>query len=240
MHSRKILFIEDDDTMAETICEYLAASDQRFIVRRAPNGSLGLKYTLLWKPNVILLDLGLPDISGQEVLRTVHKDSPLSKVCVVSGDDTLNTRLECFALGADDYVTKPYSLEELMARIIALCRRDMLKNDSHFISGTFTLEESGLVVARDGSVRLRAKEAALLKYLLQRPGRPISRSELLDTVWMGKDRFPNIVDATVESLRKKLGSIGCVNFVRTAYGSGYYFESVSPSLLNDEDLISDS
>ena len=220
---KRILVIEKDPVLAETVCECLA-EDSNFKMRKASESVHGLNLGLTWKPEVIVLDLALACFKDQSLLKRFHAECPRTKICAISSDGSLAAKLEAFAQGADDFLAKPFACTELSARVAALCRRDAIVAEPDLMGGAFVLDASGLAVSSRGKVQFTPKEADLLRYLGRRTGRPISRDELLDTVWEGKDRFQNVVDATVDKIRKKLVSIGCGGCLHTAYGCGYYFE----------------
>jgi DNA-binding response OmpR family regulator len=191
-------------------------------------------YTL-WKPQVILLDLGLPDLHGLECLKNFKDNKSISPgICIISGFGELDMKLACFKSGGDDFLCKPFSNQELLARVLALFRRNNYQHSEDIThKGLCLLPKSNKLHHLGKSLRLTTKEMSLLTYLLQRSGEVASRGELIDTVWEGGDRYPNVVDVTIDHLRSKLKSISVPHCIHTAYGKGYYFEMDSEEIMNN-------
>ena len=219
-----VLIIEDDARIADLIEKNLQSAG--FDCHITPDGGLALAEFARLKPALIVLDLGLPGIDGLEVTRRIRKESdvPILMVTARTGESDKLLGLE---IGADDYVTKPFSTAELVARVRALLRRS---------SGSVTeriLELNGLridpgrrTVERDGhAVSLTTLEFDLLYFLAARPGRVFSREALMHQVW-GSDRIVDdrSIDSLVSRVRRKLeGESARPRFVQTVWGAGYRF-----------------
>jgi DNA-binding response OmpR family regulator len=174
-------------------------------------------------PDLLVLDLGLPRMDGVDVLRALQGKVPSMSILILTGRSHLPLKIECLNLGADDYVIKPFSLYELLARCRALARRRAgagtgvlqfagLRMDRILRSVTFDLQQVDLTV----------KEFTLLEYLLQKKGRAVSRRELLQEVWhMSPDAGTNVVDVYVNYLRRKMGVAGSTDMIETVRGEGY-------------------
>jgi len=206
---RRILVVEDNAGLAEGL--RLNLSHDGHDVRLATNGLEGLSQARRWTPELIILDLMLPHLDGFEVLRTLRDEGHDVPVLVLSARGAETDRLRGFRLGADDYVIKPFSLPELLARVNAMLRRRPAAGEErteserwHFGSidvdaGTHEVRREGVLVA------LRPREFDLLVALLRHNGRVMTRAELLDAVWRYE---PDIVSRTVDvhilELRRKL------------------------------------
>jgi two-component system OmpR family response regulator len=221
MIKSQLLIIEDDYEVAASIS---SALEGLYRVHSVHTGADGVA-ALAIKPDLVLLDLGLPDMHGLAVLEEVRRILPRARVCIMTAFDALETKLAAFAAGSDDYLIKPFALEELLARVEALLRRTGESRVATLIFGDTCIFRGAPLVQRGGKqVQLIPMEHRLLLYLAERPGEVVSRSELLDEVWQGADRYPNTVDVHIESLRKKIDIPFKRKSIRTAYRQGYFFE----------------
>lgn len=226
MIAAKILIIEDDQKLVSELKKLLInQTEYSFVVQAAYDGISGLALAREWNPDVILLDLGLPKLHGLSLLRTLHTELLETKVCIITVADNLEDKLVGFQEGGDDYLVKPLENKEVVARIVALLRRGRVFTSSNLVFGELYLRNSDRTL-RKGSVniRLTPNEFKLISYLMRRPNQIVSRNELLDRVWDGKDLYPNIVDVGIESLRKKMDRPFKTDFVKTSYGKGYFFD----------------
>ena len=220
--SGKVLVIEDDSALAITLRQVLGGSSgEQLEVRVANNAKSGLEEAFSWQPDVILLDLGLPDAKGSELLPCFHAELKNSKVCVISGNSELSSRVAALEAGSDDYLVKPFAAAELIARVTALLRRGRVLDGGELSAAGLVLNPLLRSAAKDGRpIELTSNEFDLLYYLMSRPSQVISRQELLEAVWEGKDRYPNTVDAYVKRLRLKIDG---PDLIRTWYRRGYSF-----------------
>lgn len=175
--------------------------------------------------DLVLLDLGLPQQDGTDVLQALRQREPLLPVLVLTGRDSLEDRLTCFSLGADDFVRKPFSFQELLARCVALHRRAESAAGGLLTAGELRLNRMDRRVTVCGTpADLTGKEFALLEYLMLHRGRAVSRRELLDEVWRSSpDAGANVVDVYVNYVRRKLAATGAAsaNLLETVRGEGY-------------------
>jgi DNA-binding response OmpR family regulator len=223
-----ILLVEDALDLAQMIIRELEAQGYR--VLHTDDGVSALQVHAMEQPAMIILDWMLPELDGLEVLRRLRQTSPTPVLMLTArGEET--DRVVGLELGADDYLTKPFSMRELVARVRALLRRaelvqQILQADQDASGGPLTYgrldldPESHLATFESVVLELSPIEFALLHLLLRSPGRAFSRAYLLDTVWgetyVGGDRS---VDNTILRLRKKLGSLG--EAIETVWGIGY-------------------
>jgi phosphate regulon transcriptional regulator PhoB len=230
-HSMKrILIIEDDRDIVELVRYNLA--NEGFQVAAAYDGGSGLTALKKTPPDLLLLDLMLPKLSGLEICREVRRDDSMNRLPILMltarGDEA--DRVVGLEMGADDYVTKPFSPRELMARVRALLRRAEPPVDSPRIIeiGKLAIDPASYRVNHSGKpVPLSTLEFRLLYYLASRPNRVFTRDQLLDAVW-GTDRFvtPRSVDVYVRRLREKIESDPENPIhLKTVRGAGYLFET---------------
>ncbi len=214
----KILLIEDDPQVAQLL--QIALEQKGHAIYWARNGDEAARY--LPKTDLLALDLGLPDVDGVELLRQARALRPRLPVLVLTARDDEHTKVYCLEIGADDYMTKPFSVLEFIARVQALLRRSY--GGPRIRVGPLELDTEGYRVTLEGrELKLSKTEFALLRTLATAPGRVWSRGELLETVWGpdfdGTDR---VVDVYVNMLRKKLGDDPRdPHFIETMVGVGY-------------------
>ena len=215
-----VLVVEDEENIAELYRRYLAR--EGFGVRIATTGNQALKDVQDLKPAVIILDVGLPDIDGTDVCRKLRADNNWTPILFCTARDDEVSRVVGLELGGDDYITKPPSMPEVVARVKVWMRRaNGLPVDSGVVTiGGVALDPSTrTVTAHDKPVELTATEFDLLAYLMSRPGHVFSRDELLSRVWgYAAVVGTRTVDVHVAQLRAKLGD---PNPIQTARGVGY-------------------
>jgi DNA-binding response OmpR family regulator len=213
-----VLLIEDDPRIREIVERGLGA--RGFVVSSAPDGPAGLDLASKLDVDLVLLDLLLPGRDGLSVLEDLRAAKPRLPVIAVTALDDTGSRVSGLNAGADDYVTKPFSVDELAARIRARLR--WAEDEGGVLqAGPLTLDLASHRAIKDGTeVALSARELELLATFMRHPGQVLSRAQLLDHVW-GLDFDPgsNVVEVYVAALRRKIGS-GAIETVR---GSGYRF-----------------
>jgi DNA-binding response OmpR family regulator len=218
-----VLLVEDDQRLARVLRRLL--EDDRHVVEVAHDGETGLE--IATSPagiEVIILDIGLPDISGLEVARRVRRAGSEVAILMLTARDTVTDRVTGLDAGADDYLVKPFAFEELSARLRALARRrepGPRRPDPVLAVGPIALDERSRRVTVDGqAVDLSPREFSLLECLLRHPGQTLTRDQLLDQAWpFSVAVTPNAVDAYVHYLRTKLGDAAAR--VETVRGVGY-------------------
>ena len=219
----KILLVEDDPRLSRSLARLL--EQDRHNVEVAHDGETGLDVALGENGiDVVILDIGLPDISGIEVAKQIRRERKELAILMLTARDTVNDRVTGLDAGADDYVVKPFSYDELAARLRALARRSesaARRPEARLVAGPIALDEaSRTVTVNDRPVDLSPREFSLLESLLRHPGQALSRDQLLDQAWpFGVAVTPNAVDAYVHYLRTKLGSEG--DRIETVRGIGY-------------------
>jgi phosphate regulon transcriptional regulator PhoB len=227
---KRILIIEDDRDIVELVRYNLA--NEGFQVSAAFDGGTGLNTLKKTPPDLLLLDLMLPKLSGLEICREIRRDDSLNRLPILMltarGEEA--DRVVGLEMGADDYVTKPFSPRELLARVKALLRRAAPPTDSPRVIevGKLAIDPASYRVSHSGKpVPLSTLEFRLLYYLASRPNRVFTRDQLLDAVW-GTDRFvtPRSVDVYVRRLREKIeADPENPSHLKTVRGAGYLFET---------------
>ncbi len=217
----KVLIAEDDRALSLFLKKSLEMDGHQVIC--VADGLTAGQHIQEVEPDLLVLDLGLPHLDGVDVLRNANGSVPAMSVIVLTGRSDTAHKIECLNLGADDYLVKPFSLHELLARCRAVRRRR-----SHHVSGVLAHGDLRMnriareVSFHDRAIELTAKEFTLLEYLLLNRGRAVSRQELLREVWrMAPDAGTNVVDVYVNYLRRKLGPDQGAALVETLRGEGY-------------------
>ncbi|MBB5212644.1 response regulator transcription factor [Microbulbifer hydrolyticus] len=213
----RILLIEDDESLADGIATALRHTG--YAVDLAARGGEGVSLARAAQPDVIVLDLGLPDIDGIEVLRQLRSYGVKSSVLILTARDDLASKVQGLDAGADDYLTKPFAVDELLARLRALERRAGVGLSAEIAIGDVQINLASHEVFRAGeAVRLSRREFTLLRALAERPGHILSREQLEDKLYSwGEEVSSNTVDVHIHNLRKKIYP----EFIQTIRGVGY-------------------
>jgi two-component system response regulator QseB len=215
----RILLVEDDPMIGKTLQQ--ALQQDGYAVDWVTDGESGRTAITTSQDAyvLVLLDLGLPRKGGLALLRELRREGNRVRVLVVTARDAVADRVEGLDAGADDYLTKPFSLDELTARIRALLRRDVTREDNVLRHGDLALDTATHAVTKGGKVvDVSAREFALLAALLERPGAALSKTQLEERVYRWGDEVEsNAVEVHIHNLRKKLGS----EAIRTLRGVGY-------------------
>jgi DNA-binding response OmpR family regulator len=224
----RILVVEDEARIAEVVQQYLERDG--YMVVRAATGGDALDAAARRRPDLVVLDLGLPDMSGEDVCRRLREGSDVP-IIMLTARDAEEDLVRGLQLGADDYVTKPFSPRELTARVRALLRRAQAETEPQAdvlerAGGRLVIDDARRSVTLDANpVELTESEFRLLRTLARFPGRVYSRFELIDKV-QGYDfeGYERTIDAHVKNLRRKLGEDArAPRMVKTVYGRGYAF-----------------
>ena len=219
----RILAVDDEPSLTELL--RMALRYEGWEPYTAGNGTDAVKIAREVRPDAIILDMMLPDFDGLEVMRRIRADEPNMPVIFLTAKDDVADRIAGLTAGGDDYVTKPFSLEELIARLRALLRRSgaAVHNEaSLLVVGDLVMDEDAREVTRGGEqINLTATEFELLRYLMRNPRRVLSKAQILDRVWNydfgGED---NVVELYISYLRKKIDA-GREPMIHTMRRAGY-------------------
>jgi len=220
----RILVVDDEPDLVAALARGLKR--EGYAVDTATSGQEALAKAS-WNPyDLVCLDLNMPDLDGLEVcnsLRTSSFQGITPRVLMLTARDTIEDRIQGLDVGADDYLVKPFSFDELAARVRSLLRRDSGRTGSVIEIGPLMVDTSRHIAKRgQRSLELTSKEFTLLRYFMSKPGQVISQSELLDHVWdEHADPVTNTVRVTVGTLRRKISVDDEVDLLETVVGSGY-------------------
>ena len=222
----RILVVEDDRALGMFLQRGLSGEGHE--AQWVGDGEAAIQRARSWTPDLVVLDLGLPQRDGHEVLALLSEEFARSSVLVLTGRNEVEERVRCLNLGADDFVAKPFSFQELIARCRAILRRRERYADPVLRWGDVALDRLRRTVERSGCpVELTAREFALLESLMLRQGATCSRGELLSQVWqMAPETATNVLDVYVNYLRRKLAAVCEIELaggatIETVRGSGY-------------------
>ena len=226
----RALVVDDEPSLADLVS--MALRYEGWEVRTALTGQEALAHGREFRPDIVVLDIMLPDLDGLEVLRRLRADGSNVPVLFLTAKDAVDDRVVGLTAGGDDYVTKPFSLEELVARLRGLIRRSALvvseRADPEIRVGDLVLNEESYEVRRgDVSIDLTATEFELLRFLMRNPRRVLSREQILDRVWSydfgGKS---SVVELYISYLRKKIDVLGDP-MIHTVRSVGYVLKPAS-------------
>jgi DNA-binding response OmpR family regulator len=220
MSTRRILVVDDDPTIADSVAARLRA--EAFAVSIATDGPSAVQACESDPPDLVVLDVMLPGFDGLEVCRRIQAKRPIPVLMLTArGDET--DLLVGLGVGADDYLSKPFSMRELVARVYAILRRvDRSARNEVVVIGNVRVDGTERRVEVDGAeVHLTRTEFDLLSYLVERPRAAVSREVLLSEIWGWAEGSSRTVDSHVKALRRKLGN----DLIRTVHGVGYALEA---------------
>ncbi len=218
----KILYVEDDTDLAERITQWLSEVEKH-LVEHVDTGGAALERMEYFKYELIILDVGLPDKSGIDVLKEFRKKGGVTPVLVLTGQDKVDQKIQGLDAGADDYLTKPFHVQELTARLRSLLRRPREFTGDQITVGAVEIDTGSRSVTVNGqAVTLKPREFVLLEFLMRHQNKVISPDEILQNVWSSdSDATSETIYTHVKNLRKKLASHGAETFIRTVHGAGY-------------------
>ncbi len=224
----RVLVVDDERSLTDLL--KMSLRYEGWDVRTANDGRSAVTAAREFRPDAIVLDIMLPDFDGLEVLRRVRADGSEVPVLFLTAKDSLDDRIAGLTAGGDDYVTKPFSLEEVIARLRALIRRSTLgvsqAHDPIIRVGDLVLNEDSYEVARGGElVELTATEFELLRFMMRNPRRVLSKAQILDRVWSYEyEGRQSVVEIYISYLRKKIDA-GREPMIHTVRGAGYMLKA---------------
>ena len=225
---RRILLVEDEESLAGSIRYSL--EKEGFTVTVAVDGRKAIERFRSDDPDLVILDLMLPGLPGIEVLKTLRKDQVSVPVLILTAQSQVNQKVKGLDAGADDYLTKPFAIEELLARVRVLLRRGSGEAAGLLQVDDLVLNPATRGVTRGGRrIELTAKEYALLEYLMRNAGRVLTRPMIAEHVWnQDFDTFTNVIDVYVNYLRNKVDRGQDRKLIHTIRGSGYVLKPGAP------------
>jgi len=220
----RAVVVDDEESLTDVISTALRY--EGWEVQIAHDGQEGLAVIREFRPDVVVLDVMMPHVDGLSVISRLHADGLYTPVLLLTAKDSVEDRVEGLTVGGDDYLTKPFSLDELVARLRALIRRSHLAltgaDDAVLIVGDLTLNSETFECSRAGTpITLTATEFRLLDFLMRNPGQVLSKPHILDRVWQTEfDDRTSVVELYISYLRKKIDALGNP-MIHTVHGVGY-------------------
>jgi len=219
----RLLVIEDDATLRESLCRQLAEAG--FGVEQAADGREGLYFALEYPIDLAIVDLGLPEISGLDVIREVRDKGKTYPILILTARDRWQDKVDGLDVGADDYVVKPFHFEEVSARVNALLRRSGGWASPVLSAGPVSLDTARQELkVNEAEIELTSYEYRIIEHLMMRAGEVISKTELTDRLYdQDFERDSNVIEVFIGRLRKKIDPDNSVKPIETLRGRGYRF-----------------
>ncbi|MFV0606360.1 MAG: response regulator transcription factor [Niabella sp.] len=219
----KVLIVEDEISLAKEMKDFLQKS--HYICNMTHSANEAITKCEKTDYDFVLLDLGLPDKEGLLLLEEIKKDNPETIAIILTARGNVEDKIKGLEMGADDYMAKPFSLHELLARMQAVTRRKYNIKDNIIPIGDFVINtNSRIIICNDHEIELSKKEFDLLHYLILHKNRPLSRMQLSEHLWgeyAMDDYDSNYIDVHIKNIRKKLSVYAPVNWLQTIRGIGY-------------------
>ncbi|TQF03141.1 response regulator transcription factor [Kitasatospora acidiphila] len=227
--TRRILVVDDEPDLVEVLCGALRYEGWQAV--GAATGAEAVSAARSWAPDAVVLDMMLPDLDGLAVLEQIHAERPETRVLFLTARDAVEDRIAGIAAGGDDYVTKPFSLAEVVVRLRSLLRRAepaAATPSDALVLGDLVLVESAREVSRGGQpIDLSPTEFALLAHLMRHPRQVLSKAQLLDAVWSYDfGGQAHVVELYISYLRKKIDA-GRAPMIHTVRGAGYLLKAAA-------------
>lgn len=222
----KILIVEDEKILNNTINKSL--KDAGYEVESAFDGFDAMEMIEIESYDLIVLDLNLPNMDGMEILKNLRKEDVETKVLILSARSQIQDKVEGLDAGANDFLQKPFHLDELKARVRSLTRRNFIQNNTELSFDKIKFDSKNrMIFIDDKELKLTRKEAGILEYLLLNQGRPVSQEELIDHVWDSSvDLLSNSIRVHISALRKKLKQELGYDPIENRIGIGYLLRKI--------------
>lgn len=222
----KILIVEDEKILNNTINKSL--KDAGYEVESAFDGFDAMEMIEIESYDLIVLDLNLPNMDGMEILKNLRKEDVETKVLILSARSQIQDKVEGLDAGANDFLQKPFHLDELKARVRSLTRRNFIQNNTELSFDKIKFDSKNRTIFIDGKeLKLTRKESGILEYLLLNQGRPVSQEELIDHVWDSSvDLLSNSIRVHISALRKKLKQELGYDPIENRIGIGYLLRKI--------------
>lgn len=223
----KILIVEDEKELVDDLNEFL--DDQGYIIEVAPTTYVAREKIFVYQYDILILDLGLPDGSGLDVLKYVKKHKPQTGIIILTARDSLDDKISGLDLGADDYMTKPFLLSELNARIKSIHRRRNFDGNSTIKFNEIAIDTDKMRVSiNDQNLTLTRKEYELILYFVINKNKVLTKESIIEHLWGDhSDMFDSLdfIYTHIKNLRKKMQDMGGADYLKSVYGIGYKFET---------------
>ncbi len=221
----RILIVEDEEAIADALVHILTKN--KYIADACYDGESGLDNALSGVYDIIILDIMLPKINGLDILRRIRENQIACPVLLLTAKDEISDKVKGLDYGADDYLTKPFAMDELLARIRCLCRRRTnVSTENTIVFSDMKLDlQSYELSGKNGSFTLGLKEFSIMEQFMSNPNRVISKEKLIEKIWgFDSDAEYNNVEVYISFLRKKLSHINSGSVIKTVRGVGYRLE----------------
>ena len=217
----RLLIIEDDPEVSRSLKTNLKS--EGFTTDTASDGDKGLKMAKIDDYSLIIMDLNLPGKNGDEICREIRNAGKTTPILMLTVNSEVNSKVQLLECGADDYLTKPFALKELLARVRALLRRPKAIMPSILKVDSLTLDQNRQTVTRAGKkISLTTTEFKILEYLMRNQGQVISRGTIIEDVWgESADMFSNAIETHIANIRRKIGKNKAWELIQTISGRGY-------------------
>ena len=223
----KILIVEDEKELVDDLNEFL--DDQGYIIEVAPTTYVAREKIFVYQYDILILDLGLPDGSGLDVLKYVKKHKPQTGIIILTARDSLDDKISGLDLGADDYMTKPFLLSELNARIKSIHRRRNFDGNSTIKFNEIAIDTDKMRVSiNDQNLTLTRKEHELILYFVINKNKVLTKESIIEHLWGDhSDMFDSLdfIYTHIKNLRKKMQDMGGADYLKSVYGIGYKFKT---------------
>jgi DNA-binding response OmpR family regulator len=221
----KILIVEDEEHLSDSIADYL--QQEGYVCEKALKFSIAEEKIHLYAYDCIILDIGLPDGSGLEVIKALKQNKSETGILILSAKDSINDKISGLEIGADDYMTKPFHLSELNARIKSIIRRRSFNASNEIICNEIKIQADSMVVTVNNlPITLTKKEYDLLLYFITNKNRVVTKESIAEHLWgdnMDLTDSYDFIYTHIKNLRRKMLDKGAKDYIQTIYGMGYKF-----------------
>jgi DNA-binding response OmpR family regulator len=221
----KILIVEDEERLSDSIADYL--QQEGYICEKALRFSMAEEKIHMYAYDCIILDIGLPDGSGLDVIKALKQNKSETGILVLSAKDSINDKIKGLEIGADDYMTKPFHLSELNARIKSIIRRRSFNASNEIVCNEISIQTDSMVVAVNNlPITLTKKEYDLLMYFITNKNRVVTKESIAEHLWgdnMDLTDSYDFIYTHIKNLRRKMLDKGAKDYIQTIYGMGYKF-----------------
>lgn len=222
----KLLIVEDNQQLLDVIANTLV--HEKYLCETANNFSKAHEKVFMYNYDILIVDINLPGGSGLDIIREIKKQNPATGIIVISARNSTNNKIEGLELGADDYLTKPFDIAELVARVKALIRRNNFHGNHVITFGDISIDTNKRIVKTcNKKIELTKSEFDILLFFMSNPGRVITRESIAEHIWGDNMDLADSYDfiySHIKNLRKKITATGADDMIKAVYGIGYKLE----------------